>query len=251
LSQPIDLPDSLSPLDLTVGDLDGDGLGDIVATSLSEHARGLVVFWNSGGYQFEPETVMAPLRLVDILDENLDGQPDLVGVTRERDAIWVHRISGRSIDPEPAVSEDLFDSSVQDMEAAHMDGSGMDVALVSFSRASRRIRILRAGGLIPDPVSYFNLPPMMLPADRPSPRSASLAFDDLNGDDRPDIAFIDLEAIQVHLGLGGAELVPLRHAVTSQPAERVVAGDFTGDGSADLLAVGTGSQTIQLLRGVP
>jgi FG-GAP-like repeat len=251
LAHPVHLPDSFAPLDLAVGDLDGDGREDIVLTSQSEYARGVVVLWNSGGFHFEAETVVVPLRLVDILDENRDGQPDLVGVTRERDAIWVHRISGRTIDTEAAVIEDLFDSSVQDMEAAHLDRGGMDIALVSFSRSSRRIRILRAGGMIPDPTSYFNLPPMMLPADRPSTQTASLIFDDLNGDERPDIAFIDLETIQVHLGLGGADLIPLRHAVASQPVERVISGDFTGDGNVDLLAVGTDGLTIQLLRGVP
>lgn len=239
----LEMEEPFSALDLVLGDLNGDGLDDLLATPRSEQATAMIVYWNLGGFRFDRAAVATPLRLVDVIDEDRDGHPDLVGLTRNYADIRAHRASDRQVDAKPVVEEGIHDTSVRDFAAAHLDGGGMDVALVAGSR----VRVLRRGGLIPDPTSYFNLPPVTFAGQRMSPAPPSLVFRDLNGDGRPDLAYLDAEAVTLLLGFGGGEFEPARYPVLGQPAVRLVAGDFNGDGRVDLLTVGQDLVTLEPL----
>ncbi len=246
LENPIAIPEGFAPLQIVFGDLDGDGLDDLLATSPSDRSRGMSLWWNRGQARFERVPLLVPLRLADVLDEDQDGQPDLVGLTRNFAQIQVHRVVDGEVNPEPDVEAEVNDRAIRDFAAAHLDGHGMDVAFV----ANNRVRMLRRGGVIPDMISYFNLPPRLFEAQQTSLQPGSLVLDDINGDGRPDLAFLDVGEIALHLGLGGPDFIPTRHPVSGQAANRLVAGDFDGDGVCDLMTLDTDGTRGEILRGL-
>lgn len=243
LDAPLDLPEAFGALDLVLADLDGDGLDEIIATPAGEQSRGFAIWWNEGQGRFRRAGVPLPLRLIDVADDDGDGAPEIVGVTRDHSAIQVHRVSGQEVALNATVTADLYDNSVRDIAAAQLDRGGLDLALV----ARDRVRLFRSGGLVPDPTSHFNLPVRSIRLDRSSPATPSLVLGDLNSDGRPDLAVLDDRAIRLQLGLGGGTFTEARLPLTGQPALRLISGDFDGDGRADLMTVALDAQTVQCL----
>lgn len=242
---PFALNEPFNPQDLILGDITGDGLDEILATTGSTTGRSMIVWWNRGGMVFQRDVLMAPLRFADVIDEDQDGQMDVIGVRHDFSDVLVFRGEGGTIAAEPAVEDGVNDRSIRDIDAAHLDGSGMDIAIM----AENRVRVLRSGGIIPDLTTYFNLPPLIFPVQQQSRYIPSLILDDLNGDRRPDLAYIDAGTIRLQLGLGGGSFREAKYAIPGQPASRVVRGNFNEDEITDLLTVSTDETTIQFLHG--
>jgi hypothetical protein len=242
---PIPRGEGMQAFDLVVGDLDGDGLDDVIGTNSARGTRSMAIWWNRGSLNFQRDTLPVGLRFAAILDVDMDGSPDLLGITGDLGEIRAFHFENGTLSQEPFIAEGVYDNSVRDLEAAHLDGSGADVALVSGDR----IRLLRSGGLMPDFTSYFNLPPAQIAGQRLGRHQSTMVLEDLNGDGRADLAHIDAETVQVRLGLGGDDFIENRYPTPGQPADMLIAGDFDGNGVADLVTVSQDSRHIQVLSG--
>ena len=226
----VQLPAGSSPSGVALGDLDGDGVLDLVTTSSSGDL--LYLHLGTGGGAFGP-AVTHPTpdgpRTVKLAD--LDGDGDLdVGVGCEaggRFAVWLNDGTGVLA---PYVGY-VLGAQGYSLAFADIDGSGgLDVAATVFGDARVAILLNQGGGALTNvgSVAVGNKP-------------RSIVADDLNADGTVDLAtanaFPGSLSVLRNLGCCGVPLADsftrLDYLPPSAPLV-VASADFDGDGDTDL-----------------
>jgi hypothetical protein len=178
-----------SPYPLTVGELNGDGHLDIIATSTMESSHALTVLFGDGHGDFRKSEI--PLRtgrpwFVAVGDVNGDGKPDIVTTHSEARPLTVLLGDGKGGFTEAPESPFDLGHSAWAVTLVDVDGDGK----ADVVAAGEGVRVLLGDGC----GSFKPAPGSPFPTSKGSWR---LAVGDLNGDGKPDVVTSNVEGESV------------------------------------------------------
>lgn len=236
---------------VAVGDLNGDGLPDIVFGDADNNDAGILLQDPSHpGTFLSPKFVGATQSKPLIADMNHDGIPDLVlfpGGQSSAVAVLLGDPHNPGSFLAPTTTS-LGRSDLRSVATADMNGDGLpDVVIGNYTAQTVSV-------LLNDPAHPGNLLPKV---DYPAGGSMfDLAIGDLNGDGNPDVVLGSLfSGVTILLGNTvnpGQLLTPHSYPVTATPAGGrslgVAIGDIDGDGIPDVVS-GNYGPSFDLLLG--
>lgn len=230
-----------TPRVLATGDVNGDGLPDIVAPMPEENV--VVALMNNGDGTFSPRRTFVRFqtpRAVALADFNGDGKEDLA-------------VSGTDVDGANVVSiyfgngDGTFNQTPQSygiasaglaISATDLNGDGFPDLVVTTGR--RLTVLINNGDGTFQKAVYYNVGGTNNISDQPS----SVAVGDFNHDGLPDIATCLVATGTISILMNnpsdaGTFLPPQLYTVPGNPLA-ITTGDFNGDGNLDLAIIGSG-----------
>jgi len=242
---PIHLPVGGGSLNVTVGDIDADGLPDIASTGTGfPIGSGAYVFRNRDGFSFEAPLFYAG-GSADVLlaDVNADGYADLMqGAPGSFSETITVRLN---------LGDGTFDSPVSytvaqgptDIHAVDVSEDGV-IDLVVSCEFDVRVSVLLGVG-----DGTFLKPGFYGPTGN---RPRALAVGDLDGDNHLDIAVANTfdTSVSVMLGVGdGTFGTPIAPYITGPSPEDIVIADFDEDGDNDVAVIESSTGLMRVLFG--
>lgn len=222
--------------DVAIGDLDGDGIPDLVGG----RSQFTTVALGNGDGSFLPSVSYdagGHVNAVAVGDLNRDGRMDVVALTDPQDRLVVLRGNGDGT-LSPASSYPV--GTIPDKAVLRdLNGDGiLDAAVASGGNSYVTIYLGQGDGTFGARHDYAT---DGLPAD--------LAIGDFDSDGRLDIATgnLGVHSVSILFGLGDGSFG--RRADLAADGGLVAAGDWNGDGVEDL-AVGSGSEGVRTYLGV-
>jgi hypothetical protein len=238
--------DAIAPYWPQVGDVDGDGLPDVVYRGGTVQA----VTGAGGTWSLEDRAVwnVDGFALADVTG---DGRADLLVVREGEPDVRVYLGSATGIiGASPGATPASAVYGPYGVQAADLDDDGdLDVIVWGYDDGGEVVSVLRnAGGGAFDPPEVTRLPPL------DGGYRYDLLVRDLDGDGAPDLAIGELSGLA-----GGSTIRILRNRgdgtwelprlVPSATAQALAAVDADGDGRLDLVAASAPNAGVQLLRG--
>ncbi|NNF66110.1 MAG: VCBS repeat-containing protein [Gammaproteobacteria bacterium] len=235
---------------VTIGDIDGDGLGDVAA------ANGSVSLLFNDGSGLAPELVIGGTggaRYVAIEDVDGDEDRDLVVLIREGDSLIVvlrNQGDGTFATPETygAPEQQNVSNLTFALRLADIDRDGDPDALLVGGFIDPVIIVLRNDGS-----GAFEMDGTYLLASAPFVYVADMDVADFNGDDYPDVVGVvdNAGAVAVLLNDGQGGLLPAAPVNLGQSFPLgVLADDVNDDGRPDLMVASCGASDGELRVGL-
>ncbi len=240
-SAPVYLPGDAAAADaVAVGDVDGDGIPDIVAAHQDDDQLSLYVGLGDG--TFRPERILyaaAGPTAVAIADLNRDGIPDVVAADNFSSDLSLLYGSGNG-----AFSQQLrFAAGVggQAVTMADFNRDGaLDVAVASSSTDEVAVLLGHGDGSFAAEKRFAvgSLP-------------FAIAAGDFNGDGIPDLITANDQSndVSVLLGVGDGTFGASRATSVGSSPEGVATADLNGDGKLDAVTANNGDDTVSVLLG--
>ena len=217
---------------LASGDLDGDGLPDVVATTSPGLADAVMVFSpGSAANGWAPVDVVVPgppATLVVVGDADDDGRPEALFVPAGTAEVWALRVT-----PTPSAVK-LFTASaaINGLRLADMDADGKREMVLATGDVLFSVQVVKAVRSPPcDPVFQGA---MRFARMGYTPRH--IATLDVDGDGTPDLASASDTVGMVNLarGRGNGEVSPAGQITVTEGVGCLHAGDVDQDGRTDL-----------------
>ena len=213
------------PTGLSIGDIDGDGDGDVVTAS--GDSRGTVtVFVNRGAGHLRRGRMYATGSEgfgVAMGDVDLDGDVDLVTAHHGRRDLGVLLGSGGA---RFRVERMYRLGDATDVALTDLNGDGKLDVVLALTRGRVAVRFGRGDGRFRAARSY-----------RSGVEPWDITVADLNQDGKADLAVADYggQSAWVYLGIGGGSFAAGTRYRSPGPVESVSVADFDGDGILDIV----------------
>ena len=238
----------LSPNALATGDIDGDGLPDIV---LLAETHFYLLRQGKDHQLSEPEKIplSAAVKSVQILDVDGDGRQDLMLVNWDSPTPFRVRFQNASGQLGPEIH--FSSPPVRSYWADDLDGDGK-AEIVSIALNSGRASLANvvkgtatplAAGLVE---GQFEIQPLQ----RTTKSKRGLAFADVNGDGLPDLLVAEPESGQLSLQLQKADgtFGPAATFPTLAGVTELSALDWNGDGRAEVALLSLDEKQVSITR---
>ncbi len=222
---------------ITLGDLDGDGNRDLIATSWQGTG---VLLKGLGGLNFGPATPLTlpegvvPGPFPKILDVNGDGKGELLAQSPAGMKILTYSSSGFTEVATLDLGGELFWA-----DCKNTTGNQGDLVVVARNPESGNCRLLTF--LATGPFTFAT------PAAYPYPTMVKPVLVDLDGDGNRDLAWSEGSNLMVLRAEGQGWAAPLLVS-SGGPCNLIAAGDLDADGRSDLATVLPNSNEVALLR---
>ena len=240
----------VSPNDLHLADVNGDGHLDILTADLwvSDSALSLLLGDGAGG--FGPRTIVANLykpQEAVVADLNGDGNADVVATQGELNQLAILMGDGTGAFAPPSLLATGM-SFTNNVELADLDGDGdLDIVAVGHIGGS----INRAHVWLNDGSGNFGASPAATYTVSASPdRPASFSLADMDGDGDIDMVVgnIDSNTVSILRNNGDATFAPYTsYVIGGGYPNDVAVGDLNGDGMADVVTANVLSNTVSVL----
>jgi len=234
-------PIGCEPVDLALGDVDGDSKPDLVVANFRGHAVGMLRGNGDGTFQAATDVALGsqswPVSM-ELDDLNADTKLDLIVANINGDLISV--LLGNGNGTFQAATNNVLAVTPRSVAIGDLNNDGKrDLAVASYFGNNVSILLGNGNGIFQPAVSY--------PAgDSPF----ALIIGDLNGDGKRDLAVpnhVNNGTISLLLGNGdGSFQAPRNDTVESSPAALAV-GDLNGDNKPDLVAANNGNSSVSVL----
>ena len=232
-----------SPLSVAIGDLDGDGVADLVITNGNSNT--VSVLLGNGDGTFQPRQDFAVGNgpwSVAIGDLDGDGVPDLAVANTGSGSNPGNTVSvllGNGDGTFQPSQNFLTESRPVSVAIADLNGDGLlDLAAANFDSATVSVLLGNGDGTYQPRQDFVT-----------GSNPYSVAIGDLNGDSVPDLAVASGAGVSVLLGNGDGSFQPHQNYFTGSSAESVAIGDLNGDGVPDLAVANHDSNTVSALLG--
>ena len=222
----------LQPSALAFGELDADGLDDMVVASMGNDV--LTVHLGQGGGRFSPGTSHGggnDPRTVELFDMDGDGDRDIIVLSRFDRRVGILANLGQGAFG-TGVFTPLVSGNSNDLRVGDVDGDGdYDVVVPMITTSTNggfRVLVNNGAGVLTNTLPYL--------AALTLPQTIELA--DLDGDGDLDVALPSFEAsgvVHVVLNLGGGTFGAAAVYPAGDSIGRLRAADMDGDGDLDLV----------------
>jgi hypothetical protein len=238
---------------IAVGDLNGDGKQDLVATAAGTAQQGtgnavFILLGNGNG------TFQAPSHFtyatgaspdgVAVADFNGDGKADLAIANYYGNSMSVLLGNGNGTFGSPtsyAVGSSPFPLYTPNVTVADLNQDGKaDLVVTDAGDGNAWVFLGNGNGTFQPGVNYAA-----------GGGTQSVGVGDFNGDGKPDVATANIGAnsVTVLLGNGNGTFPALPQVVTGAEPSGVAAADFNGDGKLDMVTANYASSTMSVLLG--
>ncbi|MDB5235008.1 MAG: hypothetical protein JWR44_2001 [Hymenobacter sp.] len=236
------------PLDVKLGDVNGDGRLDIVTANQNTSAAGVLLGQVGGTFaaatSYSTGANSLPLNIA-LGDVNSDGRLDIVATDYDSNAVQVLLgQAGGGFSTAIAYSTGTSNSP-QSVALGDVNGDGRpDIVTANTNTNTAAVLLGQAGGTFATAV---------LCSTGANSSPFSLALGDVNGDGRTDIITANyyVNTAGVLLGQGGGTFAPVASYATGTGSApiNVALGDINGDGRPDIVTANIISGTVGVLNG--
>ncbi len=236
------------PVSVAVGDFNGDGKRDLAIANHNDNTVTVLLGNGAGGFTpapGSPITVGSWPSSVAVGDFNGDGRADLA-VANEYDGTVTMLLGNGTGGFAAAPGSPLkVGSQPRSLAVGDFNGDGKtDLVIANYGTSNVTVLLGNgAGGFAAAPGSPFSV--------GWNPQSVAVA--DFNGDGKPDLAIANSGSGTVSVllgdGTGYFATAPGQRIMTGGGPVSVTAGDFNGDGKADLAVANQSDGTVSVLLG--
>lgn len=233
-TEPTSLPDA--SIDVAVGDLDGDGLPDLLtrANESVVYLRGL----GDGTFASDPVTVAGhEASFAAILDKDGDGDLDVAAASESGETLCFYENRGAGAFTAGAC---VTVDSLTELATGDLDGDGSEEAMALDASTGRLAVVSRGENPLPS-VSYHLL----------EPRGESLRILDLDADGASDILYRLDGAIGVLYGDGAGGFYASERYGDGETGAALEVLDVDGDGRLDIVSAAWSGFEILFGKGRP
>ena len=230
---------------IDTGDLNGDGRNDVVV--LADHYSHLFLQSAEGGFG-DPLKIpfSGPVKAVRVVDVNVDGRDDLVTLVWDDDTPL--RIRYQDAAGRLSQENHLKYPKFRAFETGDLDDDG-ELEWLTIAQQSGRVQIGRFGEQ-KRKAGFGHQALAITPLMQTSAATRGVLWADLNGDGRTDlvVAESDQGLLQTRIQNEAGELENGRSFPSLTGITQIEAGDWDGDGDADLLVFSTEEKQVGVIE---
>ncbi|HEY3644138.1 MAG TPA: VCBS repeat-containing protein [Gammaproteobacteria bacterium] len=217
---------------VSVADLNGDGIQDVIISDGSSAAAGVRVLFNDGHGVLSPDVAYASEAgggkgPVSVTSADLDGDgfPDLVTANGSDGTVSVLRNDGDGTFAAPAAYAAGTDPVA--VAVADVNGDGLpDLVVADLGSNSVQILLNDGDGTFAAPI-----------AESVGAGPVAVALTDVDGDGKPDVVVVDRDddTAGILIGNGDGSFAPVQFVSTGAQPGWLASRDLDGDGRPDLV----------------